>query len=323
MKVAITDTIPVVGLERLSALFELCVNRQDRPLSREELLDMVGDAAALVCMLSDSVDADLIDAGAQLRVVANFAVGYNNIDVEHATQKGIVVTNTPGVLTDATADLAWSLLMSIARRIVEGDRFVRSGTFQGWRPQLLLGSDVYGKTIGVVGLGRVGQAVARRALGFGMRVLYCGRTRLSQETERTYQAEHTDLSTLLRLSDFVTLHVPLTPLTYHLIGETELRMMKATACLVNTSRGPVVDEQALIEVLQENAIAGAAMDVYEKEPELSSGLAALRNVVLTPHIGSATRETRDRMSHMVADNVIAVLSGRRPPNPVNSEVLDR
>ncbi|MCK4222564.1 MAG: D-glycerate dehydrogenase, partial [Dehalococcoidia bacterium] len=260
-------------------------------------------------------------AGKKLKIVANYGVGYNNIDVDCATEKGIMVTNTPDVLTETTADLTWVLLMAIARRIAEADRFTRAGKFSKFDPYLLLGSDVYGKTLGVVGLGRIGQAVARRALGFDMKVLYYDVQPAAQEIETRYKAKYVDLDTLLKQSDFVTLHVPLIDATHHLMDKDRLSLMKRTAFLINASRGAVVDEQALVKVLKEGGIAGAGLDVYEKEPQLSPGLTELDNVVLIPHLGSATLQTREAMAELAAENVVAGLAGEKPPNLVNRDVL--
>ena len=254
-------------------------------------------------------------------MIANMGVGYNHIDIAAATRRGIPVSNTPGVLTDATADLAFTLILAVARRVVEGDRRVREGKFKLWAPFLFLGREVSGKTLGIVGFGRIGRAVARRAAGFGMRVLYHNRSRLTPAEERESPAEYADLNTLLAQADFVSLHVPLSGETRHLIGAAELSRMKPTAYLINTARGPVVDEVALLATLQRGMIAGAGLDVYENEPALTPGLADLPNVVLLPHVGSATLETRTAMAAMAARNLIAGLDGQRPPNLVNPEVL--
>lgn len=321
MKVFITYEIPEAGLKKLEGKFDVSLNEEDKFLSKGELLSEVFDADALVCLLSDQIGKDVIDTGKKLKVIANFAVGYDNIDVDYATQKGIMVTNTPEILTNATADSTWSLLMAVARRIVEGDFFTRSGKFSGWKPELMLGLDIYGKTLGIIGFGRIGQAVAKRSLGFDMRVLYHDVKPVGQELEQTYNAAYVELDILLQESDFVTLHIPLMSSTYHLMEEDKLSLMKPTAYLINTSRGQVIDEQALVKALKERKIAGAALDVYENEPKLSPGLSELSNVVLAPHTASATRQTRDGMAQMVAENVIAVLSGNDPPNLVNKELL--
>ncbi len=276
------------------------------------------DKQALICPLSLRVNAALLDAAPQLRVVANLGVGVDNIDLEEAQRRGITVTNTPDVLTETTADLGWALLLAVARRVVEADRDLRAHGFPGWTfipPHL--GVDVYGKTLGVVGFGRIGQAVARRAHGFSMRVLYYARTRKPQ-AEETLKATWVPLDTLLQESDFVVLCVPLTPHTHHLIGARELGLMKREAILVNIARGPVVDEEALVHALTEGHILGAGLDVYEREPIVHPGLIPLRNVVLLPHLGSATRATRLKMAHMAVDAVVDVLAGRRPPNAVTA-----
>jgi glyoxylate reductase len=274
-------------------------------------------------LLTDKIDKEVLDAAPNLRVISSYSVGFDHIDVEEATKRGIYVTNTPGVLTETTADLAWSLLMTIARRIVEADKFVRTGKWKvGWSPTLLLGRDVYGKTLGIVGLGRIGSAVAKRARGFDMKVLYYDVIRPPPEREKELGVEFAPLDRLLKESDFVTLHVPLTKETYHMISERELKLMKSTAFLINTSRGAVIDEKALVKALKEGWIAGAALDVFEKEPiDLDNPLLELENVVLVPHIGSASTETRSKMAEMAAKNLIAVLKGEEPPFLVNPEVM--
>jgi glyoxylate reductase len=291
------------------------------PPPREVLLEAVREAEGLVTLVTERVDETLLAAAPRLRVVSNVAVGYDNVDVAAATRRGVVVTNTPDVLTETTADLAWALLLAAARRVAEADRFTRAGRWKAWGLELLLGQDVYGRTLGVVGMGRIGRAVARRAGGFRMRVLYTSRTRC-EEVERELGAEWRALDDLLAEADFVTLHTPLTQETRHLIGRERLRRMKPTAVLVNTARGAVVDEQALVEALRERWIWAAGLDVFEQEPlPPDSPLLSLDNVVLAPHIGSASFTTRARMAEMAAENCLAVLSGRRPPNPVNPEAL--
>lgn len=292
----------------------------ERPPASDELLAAVKNADALLCMLTDTVDEHILEAGARLLVIANMAVGYNNIDVAAATARHIPVTNTPGILTETTADLAWALLTAVSRRIVEGDRFVRTGKFKTWQPMLMLGGDIHGKTLGIIGMGRIGMAVARRGRGFGMTILYHNRRRVDPDLEAEVGARCVPLEKLLRASDFVSVHAPYSEETHHIMGARELAMMKPSAYLVNTSRGPLVDEAALVEALREGRLAGAGLDVYEHEPELTAGLADLPNVVLTPHIGSASRETRTRMAVMAAENIVAALQGRRPPNLVNPEV---
>lgn len=297
------------------------IRSSDEIPSKDELLEAVKGRQALLCLLTDPIDSEVIEAGDQLKIIANFAVGYDNIDIVAATKKGIMVTNTPGVLTETTADMAWALLMSLARRIVEADEFVREGRFKRWEPKLLLGYDIHGKTLGIIGFGRIGRAVAKRAKGFGTKVLYHDLQRADPETERTIGVEYVDLEILLELSDFITLHIPLNPKTHHLIGRRELKAMKPTALLINTSRGPVVDEGALIQALNKGLIVGAALDVYENEPHVPSGLRELPNVVLTPHIASGSIETRSKMAKMAAENIIATMHGQQPPNLVNTDVL--
>jgi len=316
-KVYITRTIPSPAVELLQQHFEVTMNTEDRNARRTELRRALKDSHALLCLLTDPVDDALLADAPKLRVVANMAVGYDNIDLEAATRRGIMATNTPGVLTETTADLAWALILGTARRLVEGDRYTRERKFSGWGPMLFLGADVHGKTLGIVGFGRIGRAVARRALGFRMRVLYCDEAKASASIERKLRAQRVSLEKLLRESDVVSLHVPLTDRTRHLIGRDQLRMMKSTAFLINTSRGPVIDENELVRALRQGAIAGAGLDVYEREPALARGLAGLSNVLLLPHIGSASVETRTRMALMAAENIVEALSGRRPSNLLN------
>ena len=310
----------------LSLLAQECdvrANREDRPMGRADLLEAVAGADGFLSMITDAVDAELLDAAPRLRVVSNMAVGYNNIDVAAATARGIVVTNTPGILTEATAELAFALILAAARRVVDLDRRTRAGEWTCWAPLLFLSREVSGKTLGVVGLGRIGRAVARRARAFGMRVLYHSRSRLEAEEERDLGVEYAEKDELLATADFVSLHVPLSAETRHLIGRRELGLMKPTAYLINTSRGPVVDEAALVEALKARRIEGAGLDVYENEPMLAPGLAALDNAVLLPHVGSATVETRAKMARMAAENLLSALRGERPAHVVNPEVWPR
>ncbi len=293
----------------------------DAPPSKEEIVEGVREKDVLICLLTDIIDKEVIDASPSLKVIANYAVGYDNIDVEYATKKGIVVTNTPGVLTETVADLTWALMLSIARRICEGDEFMRQGKFKGWAPLLMLGGDIYGKTLGIIGAGRIGKAVAARAKGFNMHVIYYSRHR-NEEMEKQYNAEYVSFDELLARADFISLHVPLTKETYHMIGWEELKKMKPTAYLINTARGKCIDEEALYKALKNGVIAGAALDVFENEPHVHEGLKKLKNVVITPHIGSASLETRTKMAEMVAKNVIAVLNGKKAPNCVNGEVYE-
>jgi glyoxylate reductase len=267
-------------------------------------------------MLTDRVDGDVLRAARSLRVVGNCAVGYDNVDVAAARERGIVVVHTPNVLTDATADFAWALLLAASRRVVEADRFVREGRFTGWRLELLLGRELAGRTLGIVGLGRIGAAVARRARGFGLRVLYTQRTRASVELERDLAAELVSFDELVQQSDFVSIHVPLSEATHHLFDRNALARLKPDAIVVNTSRGAVIDEAALVEVLREHRIAGAGLDVFEREPELHPGLLELDNVVLSPHVASSTEATRATMARAVAEDILRVLRGEAPKQRV-------
>lgn len=293
----------------------------DRP-PRAEVLRRLADKDALIALLTEKVDDALLAAAPKLRIVANVAVGYDNIDLAACTRRKVAVTNTPGVLDETTADLAWTLMMAVARRLVEADAFARSGQWVGWNLDQFCGTDVWGKTLGIVGFGRIGQAVARRARGFNMRVIYHSRHRVPAEMERGLNAEFLPLDQVLAQADFLSLHVPLTPETRGLIGPQQLAKMKPSAFLINTSRGPVVQEAALAEALAAGTIAGAALDVYEREPLIHDGLRR-PNVVLAPHLGSGTVETRTKMAMMAAENVIAFFAGRRPANILNPEVLDR
>lgn len=295
-------------------------NGDDNPVPRQLLLEKVRDADGLLCLLTEKIDKELMSQGNKLKVISNYAVGFNNIDVPEATSRGIWVTNTPGILTETTADCAWALMMASARRIVEGDRNIRvKGWVHAWGPKMFIGSDVHGKTLGIVGMGRIGLAMMKRAQGFSMKVIYYDPRRLP-EIENDL-VRYGTLSDLLSDSDFVSVHTPLDEKTHHLIGKAELAKMKRTAYLVNTSRGPVVDENALYEALRDKIIAGAALDVFEKEPlDPASPLIKLDNIVLTPHIASASIETRTAMAEMAATNIVSVLTGMEPPNPVNLEV---
>ncbi len=319
MKVYITNRMPESMIERIAQRHDVAGQFTDQPIPREKLLAEAADCDGLWCTIADTIDRAFLERASRLKIVANYGVGFNHIDVAAATQRGILVTHTPGVLTDATADVAMALILAAGRRVVEGDRMVREKRFEHWSPFGFLGRMISGGTLGIVGLGRIGRAVARRAAGFDMRVLYHGRKRLSAQEERTLGVVYADLDSLLAQSDYVSLHVPLTPLTHHLIGAGQLARMKPTAFLINTARGQVVDEAALVEALRRRAIAGAGLDVYENEPELAPGLSELDNVVLLPHVGSATVETRERMAGMVAENLLAGLEGRLPPNCLNPE----
>jgi len=319
--ILISRELPDEAVRLARSRAEVDVHAGDRPLAKPELVARLQSRQGLICLITDAIDDELLAACPDLRVVANVAVGFNNVDVAAATRRGVVVTNTPDVLTDTTADFTWALLMATARRVVEGDRYVREGKFKQWEFMLLLGGDIHGKTLGIVGFGRIGRAMARRALGFGMRVLYQDAMPADPAAERELNARRVDLPTLLRESDFVTVHTPLLPETQHLLDAGALKAMKRTAYLINASRGPVVDEAALVRALQEGWIAGAGLDVFEEEPKVHPGLVGLANVVLAPHIASASSDTRLKMATLAVDNCLAVLEGRTPPTPVNPELL--
>ena len=318
-RIVVTRTIPDMVVERLAEAGEVWLNPDDRALAADELGRAVSGCAALLPTGLDRIDAGVLDAaGGALRVVANVAVGYDNIDVSAAAARGVVVTNTPDVLTDATADMAFGLLLAAARRIAEGDRLIRRGEGWTWSPTFGLGADLAGATLGIVGLGRIGRAVARRARGFDMRIVYTSRNPAPASVEASLAAERVSLERLLEVSDVVSLHCPHTPDTTGLIGREELTRMKTSAILVNTSRGAVVDEAALADALRTGAIAGAGLDVYEREPQVHEGLLASERAVLAPHIGSATARTRHAMARLAADNAIAVLTGDAPLTPVTA-----
>jgi len=322
LKVLVTAKLADAALERLRALCEeVDVHAPFEPMERTELLKRMDGVDGILCSIADRIDREVFERAPKLRVVANYGVGFDHIDVAEASVRGIVVTNTPGVLTDATADLAFALILAVARRVVEGDRMTREGRFRFWSPMHFLGTQVSGKVLGIIGLGRIGQAVAKRARGFDMKVLYYSRSRPDPQTEAALGVAFAPLDELLAQSDFVSLHVPLTPDTRHLIGARELSLMKPSAFLINTARGPVVDEHALVAALQAGRLRGAGLDVYENEPQLAPGLADLTNVVLLPHVGSATIETRTRMAEMAVDNLLAGLQGQRPPHALNWDVV--
>ncbi|MGE5800597.1 MAG: 2-hydroxyacid dehydrogenase [Syntrophaceae bacterium] len=320
-KILVTGRLPDEIMAQLSAACDMEANREDRPMEREQVLTRIADREGLLSMITDRVDAELMDRAPNLKIISNLAVGYNNIDVAAATARGIAVTNTPGVTTEPTADLTLGLILAVARRIVEEDRLTREGKFQYWAPMLFLGRSVARKTLGIVGFGAIGQAVAKRARGFDMRILYNRRRRLDEARERELGIEYADFGRLLRESDFVSLHVPLTDETRHLVGAKELRQMKPTAFLINASRGPVVHEKDLVEALRMGVIAGAGLDVYENEPALAPGLTELPNVVLTPHVGSGTIEDRTLMARMATENLLAGLKGEVPRFILNPDVF--
>jgi glyoxylate reductase len=321
-RVLLTRALPLPEEEfiRLQEECDVTVFSEERQPTREELRALLPGFDGLLALLTDAVDRELLEASPRLRVVSNYAVGFNNVDVAAATELGIAVTNTPGVLTNATADMAWALLMAVTRRIVEADAYVRNGLWQGWSPDLLLGMELSNRQLGIVGCGRIGLAIAKRARAFDMRVLYTNRRRLDKDVEDMYGLTYTDLDTLLAESDVVNLSLPYSAQTHHLIDRAALRKMKRSAYLINTARGSIVDEAALVEALRKGWIAGAGLDVFEKEPEVHPGLLALNNVVLAPHLGSSTRETRRKMAILAVHNLRAVLRGEEPPSLVNPEV---
>jgi len=315
--VLVSNVLPAEALAMIPKEIAVDYHNSQDPLPRPELIARLRGKDGLICHIVSAIDNEVLAAAPTVKVVANVAVGYNNIDVAAAHRRGVVVTNTPDVLTETTADFAWALLMAAARRVVEADRYVRSGQWDRWLWELLWGADIHGKTLGIVGFGRIGRAVARRALGFDMRVLYQDAVPADATVERDLRASRVDLETLLREADFVSLHTPFLPETRHLINARTLRLMKKSAILVNAARGPVVDEAALVQALQEGWIAGAGLDVFEEEPKVHPGLIALTNVVLAPHIGSASRNTRVAMATLAVRNCLAVLDGKPPITPVS------
>ena len=316
--VSVTNIFPEAALKKLAPHCDLRLNESETSLKPEALKRMAAESQGMITYLTDKIDRDIIEAGGNLKIVANYGAGFNNLDVASAAARGIWVTNTPGVLHETTADLTWAMILGAARHIIPADRYTREGRFSGWGAKLFLGGDVYGKTLGVVGCGEIGKAVARRAAGFNMRVLYHQRNRLPIGIEKHLGAEFVGLSELLKESDFVTLHTPLTEQTRYLLGKEEIGLMKPTAYLIHTARGKVVDDKALVEALKAGGIAGAALDVYEDEPALTPGMTELDNLMILPHIGSASVETRDRMALLVADNILDALSGKTPRSLVPS-----
>jgi len=315
-KVLVTQRFFPEALDLLKQFAEVEGGVAETPLPREELLAAIGDKDGLLTLLVNRIDREIIDRARKLKIIANCAVGYDNIDVAYCREKGILVTNTPGVLTEATADLTWALILAVARRIPQADRFTREGRFRGWALDLFLGQEISGQKLGIIGLGRIGKAVARRAVGFGLQIFYYDPNRLSEEEEKELQVTYLPLDDLLQTADIITLHASLNPSTYHLINREKLALMKKTAILINVARGPIVDEAALAEALKNGQIWGAGLDVYEREPEIEKALLSLDNVVLLPHIGSATRKTRLDMAMTAVRNLIQGLSGQRPDNLV-------
>ncbi len=318
-KIFVTRLLPRPAMDKLKEVFEVKVNPEDRVLSKQELIVGAKWCEILLCLLNDKIDAEILNVNPNLKGISNYAVGFNNIDIQTATKRKIPVCNTPGVLTETTADMTWALIFAVARRIVESDKFNRAGKFKGWGPLFFLGNDIFGKTLGIIGAGRIGTAVAKRTSGFQMKVLYTDDLP-NKEIENSVDAKKVEFEYLLENSDFVSLHVPLVPGTINLISEKELKMMKKTAFLINTARGAVVDEKILVKALKENWIAGAGLDVYTNEPEMTKGLAECENAVLTPHTASATIETRTKMGLLAAENAIAIIQGRIPGHIVNPGV---
>lgn len=311
----VTRLLPQPVLDAIPRQYRMLTEPTDLPSTEETLRRGFAEAQAVICTLTDRIDASVLSHATKLKIIANYAVGYNNIDLPAAAQRGIIVTNTPDVLTDATADLTWALLLALPRRVLEGDAWARTGRWPGWTPTQMLGADVSGKTLGIIGMGRIGQAVAQRAVGFRMPVIYAGRHSISSPPGVSWTRR--PLDDVLAESDFVSLHVPLTEATRHLIDRRRLALMKPTAFLINTSRGPVIDEAALMSALETKTIAGAGLDVYEHEPVVPVRFVSLPNMILLPHLGSATLETRVRMGLICLDNIAAVLEGRPALNQVN------
>lgn len=308
-------------MERLLEQTDLEYNKEDRVLTKEEIIAGVKGKDALLCLLTDFIDGEIMDANPDLQIITNYAVGFNNIDVKAATERKIPVTNTPGVLTETSADLAFTLLVSTARRIVEGDNFLRTGKWNGWGPLQYLGSDIYGATLGIIGLGRIGKAVAKRATGFDMKIVYWNRTRLPEEEEKELGLSYLPFEEVLKQSDYLSINIAYNEHTFHIIGEKEFELMKVTSIIINTARGPVINEKALVKALQDKQIAGAGLDVYEEEPKVAPELLKMNNCVLLPHLASATIETRTKMGMIAIDNLLAKFNNQPLPNLVNTELL--
>lgn len=320
MKIFVTRKIPKAGLDLLEKHHEIEVNPENRVLSKEEILEGVQGKKGLLCLLTDTIDEDIIRKEPELKMIANYAVGFDNVDVKTATERGIPVSNTPGVLTDTTAELTWSLIFAVARRVVESDSFTRADKFKGWDPLLLLGVDLKAKTLGIIGAGRIGSAVALKSKGFEMNVLYVDKNK-NEKLEQNLGAKKASFNEVITQADVISLHLPLNKETTHVIGEKELKKMKDHAILINTSRGPVIDEEALIKALEEKWIFGAGLDVYEHEPKVPEALKKLDNAVLLPHLGSATFDTRSNMAVIAAQNMVDGLAGKKPRNCVNPKVF--
>ncbi len=315
-RVFITRKIPDAGLSIIREKFEVDIWDKDYPATKQDIMDRLDGCQALVSLLSDSIDRDVIDAGKNLKIIANYAVGYDNIDVAYAEQKGVWVTNTPHVLTDATAELAWALLFAVARRVVESDRYVRAGQFRGWQPELLLGREINNATLGIIGAGRIGQAFAYRGRGFNLKYLYFSRHR-KENMEKDLNAIYATPEQIFKESDFISVHLSYTDILYHFIGERLLKISRKKPILINTARGKLIDEKALVWALKQGVVQGAGLDVFEDEPFVNNELLKMDNVVLLPHIGSATFRTRNNMAELVAKNVVGALLGNSPVTPVN------
>ena len=323
-KVYITRMIPEAGIDLLRQTCDVKVNLEDRPLTRSELLENVCGQEGVIGLLTDRIDAGFLDAAEGIKGYANYAVGFDNIDIQEATKRKVPVSNTPDVLTDATAEMAWAFLLAVARRVIESDRMMRSGAWNGWGPLQFIGGDVTGKTLGILGPGRIGTAMALMSKGFRMKVLYTDSSpeKTNAVLEKELGARKVDFDQLLEGSDFISIHVPLLPQTRHLFNATAFKKMRKTAYLINTARGPVIDEADLVQALKKREIAGAALDVYEFEPEVAEGLVALDNVVMTAHTASATVSSRTNMALLAAQNLLAMLKGERPPTCLNPEIYE-
>lgn len=323
-KIFVTRNIPGSALQKLKeAGHGVVVSNFDRVLASQELIDAALDADAILALLHDKITGELLDKLPKLKIVSNYAVGFDNIDVKAATERGVVVTNTPSKeVNESVAEFTWALMLALSRRLVEGDEYGRKGAYKGWEPNMFLGRDIYGKTLGVIGLGRIGSLVARRAAGYKMKVLYTERNRDS-DREKELEVEYRSLEDLLKEADYVTLHVPLTEETRHLVNAENIKLMKTGAFLINTSRGPVVQEHALAQALREGRLAGAALDVHENEPQMNPEMMQMENTILTPHIASATVEVREKMTSQAVDNILKVLAGEKPENLVNPEVWEK
>lgn len=316
-KIFISGKIPQIAYEILSKEFDVTMHNEIRLLSKEELIEGLKDKDALLCLLSDKIDKEIIESNPNLKIIANYGAGFDNIDIKAAAEQNIYVTNTPLISTVSTAELTLAMILGIARNIVVGDKIMREGKFGGWAPLYQLGTEIANKTLGIIGMGNIGKAVAKRAKAFDMNIIYYSRTRLSSELEEEYGAKYSSMDEVIKESDFLSLHVSYNPSLHHLINEETFKKMKSSAFLINAARGPLIDEKALLNALEEKQIAGAALDVYEFEPKLTKGLEKLDNILLTPHIGNATFEAREGMALIAANNIIDVFKGKRPRNTVN------